>query len=31
MVNHPKYPRELTEFKTNNYNPGDHYTVPKKF
>lgn len=31
MIDHPKYPRELTEFKTSNYNPGNHYTVPKKW
>lgn len=26
-----KYPLELTEFKTNNYRPGSHYTIPKRW
>lgn len=30
MTHYPKYPRELTEFKTNNYIPGNHYTIPKR-
>jgi len=31
MTQYKKYPRSLTQFKTSNYVPGDHFTIPKKW
>lgn len=31
MTQYPKYPLELTKFKTSNYKPGSHYTIPLRW
>lgn len=31
MTQYPKYPLTLTKFKTDNYQPGNHYTIPVRW
>lgn len=31
MTQYPKYPLELTKFKTSNYRPANHYTIPERW